>query len=48
MAIGSNEIDTGRFPRTSAGDAWESRDFATAANRVEIEFRGGIGTFAVR
>jgi hypothetical protein len=48
MAIGSNEIDTGRFPRTPAGDAWESRDFATAANRVEIEFRGGIGTLAVR
>jgi len=48
MAIGSSDIDTARFPRTPAGDAWESPDFAGAANRVEIEFRGGIGTLSVR
>jgi len=48
MAIGSNEIDRSRFPRTPAGDAWESPDFASAANRVEIEFRGGVGTLSVR
>jgi hypothetical protein len=48
MAIGSNEIDRSRFPRTPAGDAWESLDFATAANRVEIGFRGGVGTLSVR
>jgi hypothetical protein len=48
MAIGSNDVDTARFPRTPAGDAWESPDFASAANRVEIEFRGGIGSLSVR
>jgi len=48
MAIGSSDVDTARFPRTPAGDAWESPDFASAANRVEIEFRGGIGSLSVR
>jgi hypothetical protein len=48
MALGSSDIDTARFPRTAAGGAWESPDFAGAANRVEIEFRGGVGTITVR
>ena len=48
IVLGSSEIDTVRFPRTAAGDAWESPDFATAANRVEISVRGGIGSLSVR
>ena len=48
MALGSSEVDTARFPRNAAGDGWESPDFAGAANRVEIEFRGGMGALSVR
>lgn len=48
IALGTSDVDAVRFPRTAAGDAWESPDFATAANRVEIEVRGGIGSVSVR
>ncbi len=48
VVLGSSDIDTVRFPRTAAGDAWESPGFATAANRVEISVRGGIGSVSVR
>ncbi len=48
VVLGSSDIDTVRFPRTAAGDAWESPGFATAANRVEIAVRGGIGSVSVR
>jgi hypothetical protein len=45
MALGSTQVDEARFPR--AGDAWESPDYATAANRVEIEIQGGVGAVRV-
>lgn len=48
VVLGSSDIDMVRFPRTAAGDAWESPGFATAANRVEIAVRGGIGSVSVR
>ncbi len=48
ITLGSTDVDTARFPRTPAGDAWESPDFARAVNRVEIEVRGGVGSVAVR
>jgi hypothetical protein len=48
MTLASSEIDLVRFPRSAAGDAWESPDFAGAANRVEIEVRGGVGSLSVR
>jgi len=48
IALGSTDVDHGRFPRTAAGDAWESPGFATAPNRVEIAVRGGIGSVSVR
>lgn len=48
IALGSSDIDTTRFPRAGAGDAWESPDFDSAANRVEIEVRGGVGSVSVR
>lgn len=46
MGLGGSDIDTERFPRV--GDVWESPDFATAANRVEIEAQGGLGSVTVR
>ncbi len=48
MALASSDVDTARFPRNAAGSAWESPDFESAANRVEIEARGGVGSVSVR
>jgi hypothetical protein len=48
MALSSSDVDQVRFPRTAAGDAWESPGFAAAANRVEIVVRGGVGSLSVR
>ncbi len=47
VALGSSDIDTGRFPRDPLG-GWASPDFETAGNKVEIEFRGGVGSVSVR
>ncbi|MFH0750220.1 MAG: hypothetical protein V2B17_00115 [Chloroflexota bacterium] len=47
IALGSSDVDPVRFPRNAEGSAWESPDFATAANRIEIEVRGGIGSVSV-
>jgi hypothetical protein len=46
MALGSTEIDTRRFPPSPAG-GWASPDYDDAPNKVEIEFRGGVGTLGV-
>lgn len=48
IALGSTDVDLVRFPRNAAGSGWESPDYETAANRVEIEVRGGIGSVSVR
>ena len=48
IALGSSDVDDARFPRTPDGRGWESSDFATATNKVEIEVRGGIGSVSVR
>ncbi len=45
MALGSAQVDQIRFPATATG--YESPDFATAANRVEIDVNGGVGSFRV-
>jgi hypothetical protein len=45
MALGSTRIDEARFPRSANG--FESPDFTTAANRVEIDVRGGVGSLRV-
>jgi LiaI-LiaF-like transmembrane region len=45
VALGSTQVDSVRFPRS--GDGYESADFAGAANRVEIELSGGVGSFRV-
>ncbi len=48
VALGSTDVDEGRFPRAAAGNAWESPGFEAAPNRVEIEVRGGVGSVSVR
>jgi hypothetical protein len=48
IALGSTDVDVARFPRNAAGTGWESPDYETAPNRVEIEVRGGIGSVSIR
>jgi hypothetical protein len=45
MAIGQSRVDETRFPRTA--DGYESPDFATATNRVDIDAEGGVGSLTV-
>ena len=45
MALGSSQIDESRFPR--AGDLYQSTDYATASNRVDLDIQGGVGTLRV-
>jgi hypothetical protein len=45
MAVGSAQIDQARFPASSGG--YESPDYAIAANRVEINIQGGLGSVRV-
>jgi hypothetical protein len=45
MAIGRTTVDETRFPRTL--DGYESPDYTTAANRVDIEAQGGVGSLRV-
>jgi hypothetical protein len=45
MAIGSTQVDEARFPRSAGG--YESADYATAANRVDIDASGGVGSLKV-
>jgi hypothetical protein len=45
MAIGSTQVDQNRFPRSPNG--YESPDYATAANRVDIDLEGGVGSMRV-
>ena len=42
----SAEVDTGRFPR--AGDVYQSPDYDTAANKIEIDANLGAGSLEVR
>ena len=44
--MSSNKIDTNRFPLT--GSVYQSPDFDTAANRVDIEIEAGMGGIDVR
>lgn len=45
MALGSSQVDQTRFPSTAGG--FESPDYATAENRVEIDVSGGVGSVKV-
>jgi len=45
VQIGTNDVDTRRFPPTPTG--WSSPDFDGAANRVELAITGGLATLQV-
>ena len=45
IALGSTQVDEARFPRTASG--YESPDYGTAANRVDIDASGGVGSLRV-
>ena len=45
MALGSSHVNETRFPRTSSG--YESPDFGTATNRVDIDVQGGVGSVRI-
>lgn len=44
-AIGSMQIDQSRFPRTATG--YESADYATSPNRVDIDVQAGVGSVRI-
>jgi hypothetical protein len=46
VVLGSVQIDEIRFPPVAGG--YESRDYATASNRVDIDVQGGVGSLRVR
>lgn len=45
MALGSTEVDQTRFPRI--GDLFQSTDYETAANRIDIDAQGGVGSLRI-
>lgn len=45
MVLGSTQIDQGRFPPTAGG--YESPDYASAPNRVDLDVQGGVGSLRV-
>ncbi len=44
--IGALRVNETRFPQT--GNVYQSADFATASNKVEIQIDGGVGTIEIR
>lgn len=45
MTLGETSVDAAHFPRV--GDGWESPDYATASDRVDIDVQGGVGSLKV-
>ena len=45
MALGTSDVDQQRFPRDANGYA--SPDYATAANRADIDVQGGVGSVRI-
>ena len=45
MTIGSSHVDEARFPRV--GDLYQSVDYGTAANRVDLDVQGGVGSLRI-
>jgi hypothetical protein len=46
VGFGSSQVDETRFPRM--GDGFQSLDYATAENRVDLDITGGVGSVRVR
>jgi hypothetical protein len=44
--IGSIRVDQARFPKT--GDTYQSADYTSASNKIEIEIDGGLGSITVQ
>jgi hypothetical protein len=45
MQIGTNDIDTRRFP--ASADGWASADYDSAPNKVELAVTGGLATLQI-
>ena len=45
VALGSSQVDESRFPRI--GDLYQSPDYATAVNRIDLDVQGGVGSVRV-
>ncbi len=45
MGLGSSNIDQRRFPRS--GDTYQSADYDSAANKIDIRAEGGVGSISV-
>lgn len=46
MGLGSSQVDESRFLRM--GDGYQSTDYATAENRVDLDIQGGVGSVRIR
>jgi len=44
--LGSLNVDASRFPKV--GDRYESPDFATATNRVDLTVKSGVASIDIR
>jgi hypothetical protein len=44
--LGSTRVDESRFPK--AGNVYQSADYASATNKIDIEVDGGIGSINIR
>lgn len=44
--LGSINVNTSRFPKV--GDVYQSADYATGANKIDIEIDGGMGSITIR
>lgn len=44
--IGSTKIDRTRFPKT--GNEYQSADYATATNKIDINIDGGVGNISIQ
>jgi hypothetical protein len=45
MALGSSQVDEARFPR--AGDVYQSVDYDSAPNRIDLDIQGGVGSLRI-
>lgn len=45
MALGSTQVDQARFPASVGG--YESPDYASAPNRIDIDVQGGVGSLRI-
>ncbi len=45
MGLGSLEVNRRRFPRK--GNAYESEDYTTAPNRIDVQVEGGVGAVQI-